>query len=128
VATGIFFFLGGDLYSTIVLPNAFAVRGVVQALGESGNLDLYASPPLPLIATAIAAIVVLIIADVPLASHLSAGCSASDFRSETPNHPISTFVAHSDRIATIGWTAVARRAAGRPARSATETAIVEAST
>jgi hypothetical protein len=66
LATGVFFFLGGDLYSTIVLHNAFAVRGVVQALGESGNLDRYASPQLPLIATAIAAIVVPIIADVVL--------------------------------------------------------------
>jgi hypothetical protein len=66
LATGVFFFLGGDLYSTIVLHNAFAVRGVVQALGESGNLDRYATPQLPLIATAIAAIVVLIIADVVL--------------------------------------------------------------
>ena len=41
-------------------------------------------------------------------------------------HPLSTFVAYSDRIATIGWTEVARRAAGRPASSATETAIAEA--
>jgi len=66
VATGMFFFLGGDLYSTIVLHNAFAIRGVVQALHESGNLDRYASPQLPLIATAIAAVVVLVIADVVL--------------------------------------------------------------
>ncbi len=52
-----------------------------------------------------------------------------------PNHCVAgrgtkssnlTFVAYSDRIATIGWTAVARRAAGRPARSATETAIADA--
>ena len=34
--------------------------------------------------------------------------------------------AYSDRIATIGCTAVARRAAGRPARIATEMAIAEA--
>ena len=66
VATGIFFFLGGDLYGTVVLHNAFALRGVIQALGESGNLDRYASPQFPLIATAIAAVVVLIIADVML--------------------------------------------------------------
>jgi hypothetical protein len=66
VATGVFFFLGGDLYSTIVLHNAFAVRGVIQALDESGNLDRYASPQLPLIATAIAAVVVLVIADLML--------------------------------------------------------------
>ncbi len=33
---------------------------------------------------------------------------------------------YSDRIATIGGTVVARRAAGMPARSATETAITEA--
>jgi hypothetical protein len=66
VATGMFFFLGGDLYSTIVLHNAFAVRGVIQALAESGSLDRYVSPQLPLIATAIAAVVVLVIADVVL--------------------------------------------------------------
>ena len=66
VATGILFFLGGDLYSTIVLHNAFAVRGVVQALGEGGTLDRYTSPQLPLIATAMAAIIVLVIADVVL--------------------------------------------------------------
>lgn len=64
VVTGMFFFLGGDLYSTIVLHNAFAVRGVIQALGESGNLDRYATPQLPLIATAIAAVVVLVIVEV----------------------------------------------------------------
>ena len=28
--TGVFFFLGGDLYSTIVLHNAFAIRGVIH--------------------------------------------------------------------------------------------------
>ena len=66
VATGVFFFLGGDLYSTIVLHNAFAIRGVIDALAEAGNLDRYASPQLPLIATAIAATVVLVFADVVL--------------------------------------------------------------
>lgn len=66
IATGIFVFLGGDLYSTIVLHNAFAMRGVIQALDESGNLDRYASLQLPRIATAITAVVVLIIADVVL--------------------------------------------------------------
>jgi hypothetical protein len=48
------------------LHNAFAMRGVIQALDGSGNLDRYASLQLPLIATAVAAIVVLIIADVVL--------------------------------------------------------------
>jgi Type II CAAX prenyl endopeptidase Rce1-like len=66
VATGIFFFLGGDLYSTIVLHNAFAPRGVISALGESGNFDRYTSPRLSLIATVIGAVVVLVIADVVL--------------------------------------------------------------
>jgi hypothetical protein len=66
VATGIFFFLGGDVYSTIVLHNAFAIRGVVQALDENGNLERYATPQLPLITTAIAAVVALIVADVVL--------------------------------------------------------------
>jgi hypothetical protein len=66
VATGVFFLLAADLYSTIVLHNAFAVRGVVQALAEGGNLDRYARPQLTLIATAIAAVVVLVIVDVVL--------------------------------------------------------------
>ena len=66
VTTGIFFLLGGDLYSTIVLHNAFAVRGVAQTLVESGNLDWYARPQLALIATATAAVVVLVIVDVML--------------------------------------------------------------
>jgi hypothetical protein len=66
VVTGLFFFLGGDVYSTVVLHNAFAVRGVIQALGESANLDAYASPQLPLITTAIVAVVVLVITDVVL--------------------------------------------------------------
>ena len=35
-------------------------------------------------------------------------------------------VTYSDRIATIGGTVVARRAAGRPASSATVTAIADA--
>jgi hypothetical protein len=66
VATGIFFFVGRDLYSTIVLHNAFAIRGVIQALDDSGNLDRYSSPQLPLIATAIGALMVLLVADVVL--------------------------------------------------------------
>jgi hypothetical protein len=66
VATGIFFFLGGDVYSTVVLHTGFAVRGVVQALAESGNLERYASPQFSLIATAIAAVVVLVMVDVVL--------------------------------------------------------------
>jgi hypothetical protein len=75
VATGLFFFLGGDLYSTIVLHNAFAVRGVIQALAESGNLDRYASWQLPLIGTAIAGVVVLAAADVMLIRPLVRGTS-----------------------------------------------------
>ena len=41
-------------------------RHRVAALDESRNLDRYASPQLPLIATAVAAVVVLVIADVVL--------------------------------------------------------------
>jgi membrane protease YdiL (CAAX protease family) len=75
VATGLFFFLGGDLYSTILLHNTFAVRGVIQALAESGSLDRYASSQLPLIGTAIAAVVVLATADVMLIRPLVRGAS-----------------------------------------------------
>ena len=64
VATGHFFLLGGDLSSTIVMHNAFA--GVLQALAESGHLDRYTSPQLSLIVTAIAAVAVLVVADVVL--------------------------------------------------------------
>jgi hypothetical protein len=48
VATGIFFFIGDDVYSTIVLHNAFAIRGVIQAL--DGGLSIDIPVQLPLIA------------------------------------------------------------------------------
>jgi hypothetical protein len=57
---------GGDLYSAILLHNGFAVRGVVQALDQSGSLDRYGTPQLPLIITAITAALVLVAADVTL--------------------------------------------------------------
>ena len=66
VVTGTFFFLSGDLYSTIVLHNAFALRGVIPALADSGSFDRYASPQLSLIATAIGAVLVLVVVDVVL--------------------------------------------------------------
>jgi hypothetical protein len=56
----------GAAANSCVRRNARAMRideqvsYLVQPLGESGNLDRYASPQLPLIATAIAAVVILV--------------------------------------------------------------------
>jgi hypothetical protein len=64
LATGIFFFVSGDLYGTIVFHNAFALRGVVEALRRSGALQRFERPQLPLLATAALAALVLIVADL----------------------------------------------------------------
>jgi hypothetical protein len=66
VATGLVFFIGGDLYGTIIFHNALALRGVTEALGKAGRLEFYRRPQPALIATAIAATVVLATADLVL--------------------------------------------------------------
>jgi len=66
LATGAFFFLGGDLYGTILFHNAFALRGVTEALARADRLGTYARPQAPLLATAAMALVVLVGVDVLL--------------------------------------------------------------
>jgi hypothetical protein len=64
VVTGVFFFLSRDFYGTILFHNAFALRGVMQALADSGRLPFYRHPQLPLLATAAAAVLVLVVVDL----------------------------------------------------------------
>jgi hypothetical protein len=64
VVTGIFFFLSRDLYSTIIFHNAFALRGVTHALADTGKMKAFERPQLPLIATAVVALLVLICTDI----------------------------------------------------------------
>lgn len=66
LATGTWFFASGDLYSTIVLHNAFALRGVLQAMSDAGTLDRYATLQYPLLTTAVGAIAVLVVSDAAL--------------------------------------------------------------
>lgn len=66
LATGVFFVASGDLYGTIVFHNAFALRGVVEALGKAGALGRFERPQAPLLATAALAVLVLIVADLAI--------------------------------------------------------------
>lgn len=66
IVTGVFFFLSQDLYGTILFHNAFALRGVTEALADSGRLPFYRRPQVSLLATAAAAILILIVAETLL--------------------------------------------------------------
>jgi hypothetical protein len=63
ILTGIFFFLGGDLYGTVIFHNTFAVRGVTEALSDAHKLQEYERMQLPLIGTALAAVLILVAVD-----------------------------------------------------------------
>jgi hypothetical protein len=63
LVTGVFFFVSGDLYGTIVFHNTFALRGVVEALGRANALESLERPRVPILATALAAVIVLVVAD-----------------------------------------------------------------
>jgi hypothetical protein len=74
VLTGGFFLASGDIYGTIVFHNFLALRGVSQALAESGRLQSFTRIQLPLVATAAGAVLMLVVSDVSLIrSALSAG-------------------------------------------------------
>ena len=62
--TGAFFFLSKDTYATIVFHNFLGVLGVVQALAAKDQLAGFQSLQVPLIATALVALSILVLADV----------------------------------------------------------------
>lgn len=62
-ATGIVYFIGRDIYATIIFHNTLALFGVMQALEKSGNLISYSQPVYPLIAMALVSGIILGIFD-----------------------------------------------------------------
>ena len=55
LATSAFFFIGRDVYATILFHNLLGVFGVLQALAESGRLDALTTLQAPLLIMAAAA-------------------------------------------------------------------------
>lgn len=61
--TSAVFFLSGDIYGTILFHNFLGMFGVVQALAAQDNLAAFESVQVPLVVTAVIALLVLIAAD-----------------------------------------------------------------
>lgn len=62
--TSAFFFVSRDVYATIAFHNFLGMFGVVQALAAAGQLDTFETVQVPLLGTAIVALLVLIAVDV----------------------------------------------------------------
>jgi hypothetical protein len=64
--SGLYFFLSRNVYGTIVFHNFLALTGVTQTLADSGRLQAFAQPRLPLLLTAIVVVAILILADLKI--------------------------------------------------------------
>lgn len=58
LVTSLVYFIGRDLYATMVFHNFFGVIGVMQSLSASGLLSAYSQPLLPVIGMAIISFVI----------------------------------------------------------------------
>ncbi|WP_440988935.1 CPBP family intramembrane glutamic endopeptidase [Haloarchaeobius baliensis] len=63
LGTGLLFFVGRSLYGALVFHNCMALFGVTRALDASGRLPAFRSLQLPLLATALVSLVVLVAAE-----------------------------------------------------------------
>lgn len=63
LVTSAFFFISQDVYATIAFHNFMGVFGVVDALAGADLLDSFRRPQVPLLITAIVALLILIAAD-----------------------------------------------------------------
>jgi hypothetical protein len=64
--TSVFFFISHDVYGTIFFHNFLGVFGVLEALSAQGKLATFETLQVPLIATALITLVILVVADVQL--------------------------------------------------------------
>jgi hypothetical protein len=60
LGTGLFYFAGRSVYGALVLHNFLALFGVTTALAEAGALGAYGRPVVPLLATGLLALIVLV--------------------------------------------------------------------
>jgi len=64
VGTSLFYFIIRDIYGTIVFHNFFGIFGVMQALEATGTLASFSQPMYTLYASAIIAIILLVVSDI----------------------------------------------------------------
>jgi len=64
VATSLVYFIGRDIYATMVFHNFFGSFGVMQSLATAGILSTYTVPLYPVIGTAIVSIAIFIAVDL----------------------------------------------------------------
>jgi hypothetical protein len=64
--TGAFFYFSRDVYGTIIFHNFLALKGVTQALANSGRLDSFEKRQPQLLLTAVVSILLLIVLDLVL--------------------------------------------------------------
>lgn len=83
--SGLYFFLSRNVYGTIVFHNFLALKGVTQALADSGRLQVFAQPQLPLLLTGIVVVAILILADLKIIRPAIRVPSLSD----SANQPVS---------------------------------------
>jgi hypothetical protein len=83
--SGLYFFLSRNVYGTIIFHNFLALKGVTQALADSGRLQVFAQPQLPLLLTGIVVVAILILADLKIIRPAIRVPSLSD----SANQPVS---------------------------------------
>jgi hypothetical protein len=64
VGTSLFYVIVRDIYGTIVFHNFFGIFGVMQALEATGTLASFSQPMYTLYASAIVAIILLVVSDI----------------------------------------------------------------
>jgi hypothetical protein len=64
--SGLYFFLSRNVYGTIIFHNFLALKGVTQALADSGRLQAFAQPQVPILLTGIIVVAILIFADLKI--------------------------------------------------------------
>lgn len=60
LGTGVVYFVGGTFYGALAFHNVMALFGVVSSLADAGQIGTFEQPILPLLATAIVALVVVV--------------------------------------------------------------------
>jgi hypothetical protein len=61
--TGVFYFLTRNIYGTIIFHNFMGIKGVTEALANSGRIESFKELQIPIVATAIVALVILVALD-----------------------------------------------------------------
>lgn len=60
IGTGVLYFVGGSFYGALVFHNFMALFGIVSSLADAGQLATYQQPLVPLSATALVALTILV--------------------------------------------------------------------